>query len=106
MLVFLTFPQTSGVESSLEGVGRFWRGLSGGWGVCVCVVREGDKPQVSRERPRNTDTESTYPICLDLYALQLKNQSASPSLPEKAMAASTSWALTCLQLFHGVKNMA
>ena len=72
MLVFLTFPRTSGVESSLEGVGRFWRGLSGGWGVCVCVVREGDKPQVSRERPRNTDTESTYPVCLDLYALQLK----------------------------------
>ena len=52
------------------------------------------------------DAESTYPVYLDLYALQLKNQAAPQSLPEKAMAASTSRVLTCLQLFHGVKNMA
>ena len=58
-------------------MGRFWRGSSGAGVcvcVCVCVVREGDEPHVSRERPRRMDTESTYPVYLDLYALQLKNR--------------------------------
>ena len=34
------------VESSLEGVGRLWKAHSG---VCVCGVRAGDDPQVSRK---------------------------------------------------------
>lgn len=91
------------IESSLEGVGRLWRGHLQG---CVSVLWGQETICRSAERGRGGKTfnQLTH-VYLDLYILKYRTKSAFHSLPEKATAASMSWVLTCLELFHGAKKM-